>query len=398
MAWRTVRIQPLEIDVVVDTTYVSSLYDKVRSLIPDNWCEQDRVSYGHPDDLVMCVIDAIWSINASYERHVKPLMNRVRDYRRQAELQLTTPEEFLVHFSVHLNDQGGFLADHFFQNHQRTAANKKEPYKSYAIQQTLDILNNAGIQSMQQLLSHCAEKKLRASLQSVPGDSIGVRTDYLFMLAGCTKLAKFDRQISRFLGLTFNAKNRLYAIALLTAVADLLKPEFPCINTRSVDNFIWALMSNGTDEFEIADQATTSRADDAGIGGNNSGKASGGLADGTTQFRLFDNSTQNGSICHACYLAGLNRYISFRRPSLSEITSKQYLSDGTRFSTAYREGGTRVKSAWQALAQRDYLSYSDFEDFKNALARGGLSGAESYQTPVKGAFDNAEICTHPSRG
>jgi len=237
-----ITIKPLNLTVSVSNDHIDVVYKKVLPLIPEDWCTRNREEYGYPNDLVKCVTDAIWSINADYVGHVKPVLNRLDD------LDLKTPKKFLEHFSDHLNDSGEWLADEIFKNRQKTSTSSGLR-KSYAIQLTLEILRNMGISTPAQLLLAIQNKALRIALESVPGDRIGVRTDYLFMLAGCDELAKYDRQLNRFLEEIFNAKispnakMRLYSIALLTGVAERLREKFPCMNTRSVDRCIWKHMS-----------------------------------------------------------------------------------------------------------------------------------------------------------
>ena len=197
----------------------------------------------------MCVTDAIWSIGVDYVRHVLPVMDRFDSYRDRFGLAIRTSAEYLDHFNEHLDDEGAWLADHIYFNHQRTST-ASGIMKSFAIQQTLQILNDEQLQTPHDLLAKIADTTLRARLKAVPGDSIGVRTDYIFMLSGCTELAKLDGQISRFLGIQFNSANRLIAIGQLTAVTALLKAEFPCVNVRSIDHFIWKWQSRSDDGFE----------------------------------------------------------------------------------------------------------------------------------------------------
>jgi len=245
-----IYLRPLDVHVNVDDRAVEQVYEKVRPMIAKDWCASDRSQYGYPDDLVLCVTDAVWSIGVSYTKHVVPVLNRLRGYRILLGQSLETPSTFLHHFRDHLNDEGECLAAKLFENRQKTSTAVSAWRKAYAIQKTLEILRDHGVETPDDLLVNIHNRKLRRGLEAIPGDAIGVRTDYLFMLAGAVELAKYDRQISRFLGLDFNARMRLQAIAILTAVAVRFRDEFPCINTRSVDHFIWQAMSGASDNFE----------------------------------------------------------------------------------------------------------------------------------------------------
>jgi hypothetical protein len=384
-----VFIDPLDVTVSIDEAMVEKVYQEVLPLIPVDFCDKPQEGYGYPDDLVLCVTDSIWSIGVSYVKHVIPVRDRVRGYRTRQNLSLKSPEEFLTHFASHLGDRGEWLAGNVFENFQKTSTAVSAWRKSYAIQRTLEILREYGISTPTDLLGEIKNKKLRSALESVPGDSIGVRTDYIFMLAGCTDLAKYDRQISRFLGLKFNGQMRLYAIALLTEVANRLRERFPCINTRSVDHFIWQAMSDTEDGFEAANATPGSQASGSGVtippvrppvvGAGMSGHST------------FEVSSDD-SICHDCYLVGLNRFLIERKPHVSERSWRQYRADGKRFERAYREGGTSVKNKWQALPIKACFSMADYPSFEAALRNGGIDGASAYRTPIKGAFDLADSC------
>jgi hypothetical protein len=252
MPHKRIYVRPLDIHVDVDDRDTERVFQQVRPMIPNDWCTGDRSHYGYPGDLVLCVTDALWSIGVNYEKHVVPVVKRVRAYRTLVGQPLKTPSAFLDHFREHLNDRGGWLAVNLFENRQMTSTAVSAWRKAYAIQQTLEVLRRHQVETPADLLAQIHNRELRRELEAVPGDAIGVRTDYLFMLAGSVELAKFDRQISRFLELQFNSRMRLQAIALLTTVADRLRDEFPCMNTRTVDHFIWQAMSGASDSFESA--------------------------------------------------------------------------------------------------------------------------------------------------
>jgi hypothetical protein len=388
-----VYIEPLDVTVSVSNDAVDAVFRNVSPLIPEDWCTRNREGYGYPDDLVKCVTDAIWSIGVKYVEHVIPVLNRLEKYREIANLDLKDPEKFLEHFSDHLNDYGEWLAVEIFANRQKTSTSLSAWRKSYAIQCTLEILRDKGISTPSELLLSIQDKDLRNALQRVPGDSIGVRTDYLFMLAGCDELAKYDRQISRFLGLPFNAKMRLYSIALLTGVAERLREKFPCINTRSVDHFIWVHMSGTSDGFEIINSKEfdkkmninsiiMSRAEDSSSLSSSSSSDSDAIIEET--------------ICHECYLLGLYLYVEGRQDEVSAATCRQYRIDGERFSFAFRNGFIKVKGRNQHIPKKRFLLLKDFELFSIALASGGLKDPGAYRTPIVGAFASASPCSHKS--
>jgi len=213
------------------------------------------------------------------------------------------------------------------------------------------------------------------------------------MLAGCDELAKYDRQISRFLGLEFNAKMRLYAIALLTEVAHRLNADYPCLTTRSVDHFIWQAMSQTEDGFEVANASPQPKSVGVGIGSRIPPPQPPNLGNESPD-PCYDEGGEIESICHDCYLAGLTRFLSDCRPRVTGSTWDQYRADGQRFERAYREGGTEVKGSWQPLPRKFCLSRSDYYPFESALVNGGLIGASAYKTPIMGAFDFAPPCDH----
>jgi hypothetical protein len=332
--------------------------------------------------------------------HVIPVLDRLRQYRSQQPLPLREPVEFLRHFEGHLGDCGAWLSSSIFKNRQRTST-VNGILKGYAVQQILEILDVAGIQTPADLLAEVENTALRSKLMSVAGDPIGVRTDYLYMLAGCTELTKFDRQLQRFLSLPGTEHGRLTGLGIITAVTELLRVSFPCINVRSVDHFIWEEMSDSKDGFEPASQERSTEV----LGRHASSgpmRAYPHSPSSVGDIRVRAPCENQGKrICHQCYLSGLEAFVAISRArGLRESSWKQYQSDGLRFSTAYRNGEVRVLGTIQTLPRLDCLSQADFEGFQQALVNGGMGrgATEAYRTPVRGAFDESKDCTHCCRG
>ncbi|MFC8922001.1 hypothetical protein [Cellulosimicrobium sp. NPDC057127] len=150
-----------------------------------------------------CVLDAVWSIGISYDRHVVPAVRRVAAAAGDVEpvvsvmtlpasdpLPLSafrdtyrTPDELVAVTTAH-------------RTSSRSRVLKAETALRYA-----DVLVEAGVDTLpdaaKALEDFARVDEISARLRQIPGD--GVRTGYFWMLVGDDDTLKLDRMILRFL-------------------------------------------------------------------------------------------------------------------------------------------------------------------------------------------------------
>ena len=364
-----------------DVDETATITAAIRPLIPSSMCDESH-PYGYPDDLVRCVVDSVYSINANYFGHVVPVLNRLVKYRVDHHAAIQTASEFLSEFAPHLDDDGSWLARNVFQNAQRTST-QSGILKARAVVEYIQILRRHGVERPSDLVPRFNDQALQRDLARVPGDGFeGIRRDYLFMLAGRTDLLKWDRQLKRFferhLG---HVPSKGRALEILRAVVESLRSTFPCLTVRSLDRIIWGELSGAgsTNEFEIPRPPSGSSALPITAPPHSSGRES------------------SVAICLNCYRRGLKRYGSLSASRVSRVTVTTYLSDGERFVNFFESGLMNVKGTRQRTTPREFVAIEDLVEFIEALVQGGmtLSSAVVYGTPVRGAFDSLDrACPH----
>ena len=365
------------------TDEIAIITAALRPLIPSSLCDKAR-PYGYPDDLVLCVIDDVFSINANYFGHVIPVLNRFRRYCDDRGATVQTSAQFLAEFASHLDDGGTWLAQNVFRNAQRTST-KSGILKALAVVEFIKILHEHGIETPSDLAPRYEDSELQRALARVPGDGLeDIRRDYLWMLVGRSDILKWDRQLKRFFQRHLGylpTKARAYEI--LRAVVEVLRSSFPCLNVRMLDGFIWGEFAGvgSASDLEVSPNTPT---------------AVGPL---TTPSARSDGRESREEICLSCYRRGLMLYGSHRSGQVSQVTLSTYLSDGERFASFFESGVMVVKRSTQCTTPRERVSVQDLSEFIEALVRGGMpmSSAVVYGTPVRGAFAALDVdCTHRS--
>ena len=214
----------------------------ITAIIPPDFCSEELFHPDGYDDLVSCVLDAVGSVGVRYAA-VENGIARFRTYCAVNGVpQPTTPAQFLSTFSDHLDDEGAWFAANLW-NYQRTST-QGGVLKNFAMQQFFEILAAAEIETAQDLLDNITNAALREVLRSVKGQSDSVSIIYLFMLAGYRDGVKDDRMIGRYferlLGKVLTTPEKA---VLLMAVADQLRPQYPCVDANMLDHLLWLVES-----------------------------------------------------------------------------------------------------------------------------------------------------------
>ncbi|MFI0810570.1 hypothetical protein [Streptomyces echinatus] len=194
----------------------------------------------------LCVLDAVFSINAHYERHTVPTCHRYAAWAcisipLSGSAQLPVPDEQpLQGFVTHIQARGETaFSSEVLQNRQRTRANRDAPLKVEAARQYAEILVSHGISTLVDANALLADlDKLNAvesDLAGVVGHGSGARLAYLWMLLGDDSRIKPDRMVLRWLQTVLQRTvTTAQAIVLITAAAARLR-----CTPWELDHAIW---------------------------------------------------------------------------------------------------------------------------------------------------------------
>lgn len=190
-----------------------------------------------------CVLDAVWSIGAHYDRVVNPLVRKVAAVHGNTS-PTVVPEDAPADDPLPV---GSFRAAYptpesliAVTNRQRTSS-RGGIAKAEAALQYAAVLDSAGITTRAAAAAAHRDPALvesvSAGLRQIPGD--GVRRDYFWMLVGSDELVKPDRMVLRFLarhgGPTQVEPARL---ALAELARELSTPQSP-VTPWMLDHAIW---------------------------------------------------------------------------------------------------------------------------------------------------------------
>jgi len=194
----------------------------------------------------LCVLDAVFSINARYES-VQALVRRYCDHfylpiQRAIDV-LPAPEEQITvsQFVAQISAIGPeTFANEVVRNRARTST-VNGILKADACLRFGEVLRQHRVEVLQDLVNRDADEELVTALESVRGQSSGVAVRYFFMLTGASYLIKPDRMILRFLtrllGRTVDGEE---AQAMLSTTAIELRKKYPDITTQILDYAIWS--------------------------------------------------------------------------------------------------------------------------------------------------------------
>lgn len=218
--------------------YLEKFVLKVKSI-----CDFNNASlpeeYYYPS-LVLCVLDAVFSINARYNPTTKNVINRYIEYYKLEELDT---EHTLSDFLDNINSVSDIntFAKEILRNCQRTSS-RNGILKAEACYALATILREYGINTLSDFRSLSADqqKVMDKEILNIPGQKSGIMLKYLYMLAGSESICKPDRHIRKFIEQTIDKQlNNDEIQQLLDLTCNEMKKEFPNITVRLIDNKIW---------------------------------------------------------------------------------------------------------------------------------------------------------------
>jgi hypothetical protein len=192
--------------------------------------------------LPLCVIDAVFSIGVKYAstKLVPPRWAAAQAtpwplYRRASTVEHSI-SDFLEAAERFTCDD---LASDVFKNSQRTSSTNGI-LKAKAVKLFAGALRKAGIERFADCDDETKLELAEALVKGVKGQSSGISFDYFRILVG-HETVKADRMVCRFVASAAGLDQVAPTVAkraVIDATA-LLKPDFPKLNTRLLDNVIW---------------------------------------------------------------------------------------------------------------------------------------------------------------
>lgn len=210
---------------------------------------------GYPGSLALCVLDAIWSVNARY-----PITRGViQRYRNQRRWRGNPDRDGLPELLAVCETLGG--VDSFIDTigtRNRVSTQPGAIRKGEAVFRAATELHSLGVDTTEQFCRADGTplgEQVRAAWCAIPGQRSGVSWRYLRMLAGLPDV-KPDRMVIRFLASALGVdESRIdadRAVALVQAAA-----EHFGVDQRALDHEIWQYQSgkrSGHDQVSERDQ------------------------------------------------------------------------------------------------------------------------------------------------
>lgn len=216
-----------------------------------NFCESkldlasaDLGSEYHYQSLPLCVIDAIYSINANYtstSNTVKRFCEHFNLKRIADERPPSRAEQLSISAFIKLSDAYGVvgMAEKVYQNRQRTST-RSGILKAEAVLMFSRVLQGFGVEYLQDTEKVLGDLAFEQQIKSLPGQASGLSLRYFYMLAGSDDYIKPDRMIRRFIEAALNRPvNAQESHDVLVGACKQLAAKYPQMTPRLLDHVIW---------------------------------------------------------------------------------------------------------------------------------------------------------------
>jgi hypothetical protein len=180
---------------------IGYINEKIGEVAKLSWPEE----YYYPH-LIMCVLDAIFSINALYDPTVKNVVSRYCSYYKISRPKINKGEflppgdqERISDFVARVKEIGWErMAVTVFQNQQRTSTTNGI-LKAEAAYRVAVILKKYGVEYFQDVPTIWDNKDFESEFLSIKGQKEGISLSYFWMLSGDENSVKPDRRLVEFL-------------------------------------------------------------------------------------------------------------------------------------------------------------------------------------------------------
>lgn len=197
--------------------------------------------------LPLCIIDSVFSIGVRYTG-TQRVVARYCAYTKQSrlrngkELPPVAEQESISSF-VNRPEQAlpEIMADRVYGNRQRTSS-RNGILKSDAAARFARCLRLNGVEYFQDIPRILGEDFFRfeTAIKAIPGQRSGISLQYFLMLTGSEEFVKPDRMVVRFLEAALSRRVVFKeANSLMRAACVQLKPKYPQITPRLLDQVVW---------------------------------------------------------------------------------------------------------------------------------------------------------------
>jgi hypothetical protein len=188
--------------------------------------------YGY-SSLPLCVIDAVFSINANYKSTQNTVQRFIDYFDLQADLSIYDFIGFYDQNSIE------FMAKNVYRNSQRTST-VNGILKADAVLRVAKLLFSYQVNFLPDVNRIFKDTQFEQEFRQIPGQKSGISLSYFYMLTGSNTEIKPDRMVIRFIESALNRSVRIEECSqLLTEVCILLNSDYPDLTPRSLDNAIW---------------------------------------------------------------------------------------------------------------------------------------------------------------
>lgn len=210
--------------------------------------QEDRQAY---QSLSLCVIDAVFSIQARYTGVKNVVKRYCQTYRLQKmyrpDRRVLPPREeqdCITDLLREINRLGSArFASEVLKNRARTSA-RSGILKAEAVRLFASTLAKHGVLYLQDVPICLANPGVEETVRSIPGQRSGITFRYMLMEAGCDDLVKPDTMVLRYLRQALGRTVQTGECqSLLSGAAALLRRRFPNVTPRSLDKLIWERQS-----------------------------------------------------------------------------------------------------------------------------------------------------------
>lgn len=196
--------------------------------------------------LALCIVDAVWSIGANYDKVVVPLVRQKFAAALGVDQPTAPAAEPLGEDPLQLEKLAGLDVDQLtgMANRQRTST-RGGILKSDAVLRHVRVFRDHDVNTLAEAIDLLTDSERFAAvdeaLRSIPGEGgFGVRRNYLWMLIGQDDLIKPDRMVLRWLA-------RHGVIADPAAARDIIAALVPLVSGRldrdvtawEIDHTLW---------------------------------------------------------------------------------------------------------------------------------------------------------------
>ena len=196
--------------------------------------------------LPLCVIDAVFSLNARYtgtrNTVIKFCEYFARARIRQSRQKLPDKTDQLsVREFIAIYDKYGVtpLAQEVYRNRQRTAP-RGGILKSDAVLQFSQVLHRFGVDHLQDAQKVIGHPDFEAVIKTIPGQRRGISLRYFYMLAGSDDYIKPDRMVAAFVqSATSHSLSIDELHNVVVGACAVLRREHSHLTPRLLDYLIW---------------------------------------------------------------------------------------------------------------------------------------------------------------